>query len=254
MKLLASDFDKTLLRNGAVTQEDLTAIRNFRQKGHLFGIITGRSISMITTDLEVLKVPYDFLVCNNGGILCDGNLNIINRHDIPFEFVAEMIQRFTGKPIMLGVSDGDAFCSLQTQQVEKTADFVSPMKTRRISREEILGAKKINSMIIREVKETQTMALKEQLEAEYEGLVSFHFNNGTLDINEKSVSKKHAIYELGEHFNTNELYVIGDGYNDLEMIQEFNGFAVDNAVEVVKEEARAVVASVATCIDIIEKE
>jgi len=254
MKLLASDFDKTLLRNREVTQEDLEAIHNFRQKGHLFGIITGRSISMITTDLEVLKVPYDFLVCNNGGILCDGDLNIINRHDIPFEFVEEILQRFTGKPVLLGASDGDAFCSLQSQQVEKAADFASPMKTKRISREEILGARKINSMLIREVKETQTMELKEWLEVKYKDIVSFHYNNGTLDINEKSVSKKQAIYELGEYYNTDELYVIGDGYNDLEMIQEFHGFAVDNAVEVVKEEARAVVASVAACIEIIEKE
>ena len=254
MKLLASDFDKTLLRNREVTQEDLEAIHNFRQKGHLFGIITGRSISMIATDLEVLKVPYDFLVCNNGGILCDGDLNIINRHDIPFEFVEEILQRFTGKPVLLGASDGDAFCSLQAQQVEKAADFASPMKTKRISREEILGARKINSMLIREVKETQTMELKEWLEVKYKDIVSFHYNNGTLDINEKSVSKKQAIYELGEYYNTDELYVIGDGYNDLEMIQEFHGFAVDNAVEVVKEEARAVVASVAACIEIIEKE
>ena len=98
------------------------------------------------------------------------------------------------------------------------------------------------------------MELKEWLEVKYKDIVSFHYNNGTLDINEKSVSKKQAIYELGEYYNTDELYVIGDGYNDLEMIQEFHGFAVDNAVEVVKEEARAVVASVAACIEIIEKE
>jgi HAD-superfamily hydrolase, subfamily IIB len=255
IKLLASDFDGTLLQNAKISTEDLESINSFRSKGNLFGIITGRSISMIKTDLEEYNVPFDFLVCNNGGILCDEKLNIIKRHDLSVEVVNKFMERFGNQTkIVFGMSDGDAFANIVRAKVQTSKTFIPPKNVKNVPYEEILATKKVNSMLIREKTEAMTMQLQDDLLREFEGEISLHFNNGTLDINSFDASKKKALYELGEYFQTTAIYVVGDGYNDLEMIEEFQGFALDNAVAVVKEKARATVASVAACIALIEME
>ena len=255
INLLASDYDGTLLRSAKISNEDLVSIHRFRDKGNLFGIITGRSISMIKTDLEEYQIPFDFLVCNNGGVLSDGKLNVIKRHDIPIEIVAEFVKRFSKKTeFVFGISDGDAFGNIVRGQVETSKTFTLPKNIKNLPYEEILSSKIVNSMIIREKTEAMTIALQESLQKELGKDISLHFNNGTLDINAFDASKKNAVYELGEYFDTKQLYVVGDGYNDLEMIEEFNGFALSDAVEAVKEKARRIVSSVAECIEIIERE
>ena len=67
MKIFATDFDNTLLINNSITQKDIQSIKNFRNMGNLFGIITGRSLGSIIVELEYFDVPYDFIVGINGG-------------------------------------------------------------------------------------------------------------------------------------------------------------------------------------------
>ena len=254
-KLLASDYDGTLLLQGEIFSRDLEAISNFRNNGNLFGIITGRSISMIVDDLENHQIPLDFLVCNNGGIICDYQLNIVRRHDIPIELAIELIQSIRAKwKVMLGISDGDAFGSVTSIIIPASKTFIPPKNMKKIPYEEILANKKVNSIIIRGKTHVETLGIKDHLEQVYGNQISLHFNNGTLDINSNIVSKKNAVYELGEYFQTSKLHVIGDGYNDLEMIREFKGFALENAVDIVKTHAGSVVPSVSVGINMIEME
>ena len=255
IKLLASDYDGTLLQNARISKEDLVAINHFRNQGNLFGIITGRSISMIKSDLEEYNIPFDFLVCNNGGILCDDKLNIIRRHDIDMEIVDQFMERFGRQnETMFGIGDGDAFARVAEAKVVMPANFVPPKNVKNVPYEQILASRTINAMLLRAYDVEMTTALKKKVEIEYEGKVSFHLNNGTLDVNATSASKKKAIYELGEHFETKRLYVVGDGFNDLEMIEEFNGYALENAVDIVKKKAKCIVPSVAACIEMLEME
>ena len=46
-----------------------------------------------------------------------------------------------------------------------------------------------------------------------------------------------------------DVYAIGDSYNDLPMIEEFHGFSVMSAPEKIKESSKQVYLSVADCID-----
>lgn len=88
---------------------------------------------------------------------------------------------------------------------------------------------------------------------------SFHVerNNHYIDILPCGVSKKNAIKELMNlfHFNKNDVYVIGDSYNDLSMFEiNNNNFIIDNGIEELNNKATYVVDSIADCIKIINDE
>ena len=69
MKLFASDYDGTLFKNQEITAYDLEMIHAFRGAGNKFGIATGRTIDSITFELEKYKIPFDFIVGINGGVV-----------------------------------------------------------------------------------------------------------------------------------------------------------------------------------------
>ena len=89
MLVLASDFDGTWKQNGIVSDEDIQAILQFQAAGNQFGIITGRSVGMIRGELEEFKVPFDFLICNNGAVIADQNYCMVQRIDPDFEDAKE---------------------------------------------------------------------------------------------------------------------------------------------------------------------
>ena len=114
MIVLASDYDGTLKIKGQIAESDLEAIRAFQAAGNKFGISTGRTIGMIKYELIKYNVPFDFMICGNGGILVDSEYNVIERFDINFNDALEMIEEATKDPeISLSISDGDCYGKLQ---------------------------------------------------------------------------------------------------------------------------------------------
>ncbi len=57
-----------------------------------------------------------------------------------------------------------------------------------------------------------------------------------------------------EHIAHDEIYTVGDGYNDLKMIEAFNGFAIRNAKDAVKYESLGIYETVSDLIKEIETE
>ena len=47
------------------------AIADWRRSGNAFGIVTGRGRNTLLRDVKRFSIPYDFLICNNGAMICD---------------------------------------------------------------------------------------------------------------------------------------------------------------------------------------
>ena len=75
MKVLASDYDGTLRTEEIVDVNDVHAIQKFREKGNLFGLVTGRSMESIQKEIANNKIEFDFIVGNNGGVIYDKDFN-----------------------------------------------------------------------------------------------------------------------------------------------------------------------------------
>ena len=82
-KVAASDFDGTLFINQNITAETLTAIKNWRAAGNKFGIVTGRSYVMLIAHLKDFGLEVDFVICDNGAIIYDGDGKIIFETELP---------------------------------------------------------------------------------------------------------------------------------------------------------------------------
>ena len=58
MLLLACDFDGTLYRQGTIAESDRAAVSRFRERGNLFGIVTGRGATTLFRELGKHPVPF----------------------------------------------------------------------------------------------------------------------------------------------------------------------------------------------------
>ena len=65
-KLIASDFDGTIGTGGQL-KKDIEAIEEFRRRGNLFGLVSGRNIAGLRKMRERTGVPVDFLLSDSGG-------------------------------------------------------------------------------------------------------------------------------------------------------------------------------------------
>ena len=67
-RLIATDYDGTLNRNGVIDDETRTAIDRWRADGRYFGVVTGRGVDFYDTAKEV-RLPFDYLIVCNGCLL-----------------------------------------------------------------------------------------------------------------------------------------------------------------------------------------
>lgn len=92
MKVAASDYDGTLFREDRIAKSDAEAIRKWREAGHKFGVVSGRDHGMLVPQLQHYGVGYDYLACNNGGIICTADGKVLWEAKIAPEMLAELTQ------------------------------------------------------------------------------------------------------------------------------------------------------------------
>lgn len=72
-----------------------------------------------------------------------------------------------------------------------------------------------------------------------------------MDIVAKNVNKSRAIKYLEDNLiNIDKIITIGDSYNDIQMILDYDGFIVSSAKENLKNKVRNVCSSVSECLNI----
>lgn len=254
MIILASDYDGTLKINGKIAEADDQAIRSFQAQGNLFGIVTGRTVGMIKHELMKYHVPFDFLICANGATIVNQDYHILEQTDLCFDDALDLIEDCKQRNVSIIVSDGNQYGPLFDHRKNISNHKQAPEPNEdRISGDEILKRKRIGLMVICSDSLEESLSLKNELEQKYKGKMNFHYNNGVIDVTAWNVDKSQGIKKLEEKWKVS-FNVIGDGYNDICMLDEFNSFAVNHASDEVKKHAKYCVASIEECIEkLLEK-
>lgn len=80
---------------------------------------------------------------------------------------------------------------------------------------------------------------------------SYYVTENSLEIISNKTNKSNAINLLIERLNIlqENVYTIGDGYSDIEMIKDFNGYSMVNSVDELKQVAIKEYESVSNLID-----
>ena len=94
--------------------------------------------------------------------------------------------------------------------------------------------------------------MQAEIQEKFGDAVESYLNRGTLDIVARGVSKQTGVEAAAAWLKANEVYVIGDDYNDLPMIEGLNGLAMSSGVEAVKAAASRLFDTVDACLDYLE--
>lgn len=244
MKIIATDFDGTLNHNG-IDNKKLNSISAWRGAGNLFGIVTGRGTDSIYEVIKDTGVNYDFIICNNGAVICDNELKILSESRCDGKVAKPFIKSLLNWGCPFANIDKDISVMVVNDGFKcKDGDF--NFKTMPV----IDYFNQINTMLSTEEEATEIV---KKIEENYGDVLNPLQNGECIDIVPKGVNKATGIYSLLEIVGAtyNNVITVGDNYNDKDMIMEFRSYAMDNAVDYIKKIADDITLGIT---ELIEKE
>lgn len=248
--IIFSDFDETLhpRDDEATFTKNLEKIREFRERGNKFCIATGRSQASLGRVWPEYKDYLDYAIVDNGAICLDGQGAEIFQETMPLEVVEDIAQEVMAKY-------GD---EVQMVFYREAKEWQEPG----------LGTTKVRCWT-RDAATAQ--AICGEIDAKYgESLRSFVARTAVMtslpwvedpeqyasfvDTMTLDAGKHNAVRRLAEKYPEERIVTVGDDLNDLEMIREFDGYAVQNSMPEVLEIVKPdhVVGSVAELIERME--
>lgn len=249
MKLFASDYDGTLRTKDMVSQADKDAICAWRKAGNAFGVVTGRSMESIQSDLQLNEIEVDFVVGNNGGAIYDANFKELKTYFIEFHKAKEIIRYLKSENcISYVLNDGYARAKVLLDAKREDKKYATFSST--ISEKEILERRSVAQIVASLENDEDTMRIASYIEAHFASSAVGYRNINCVDIIPYGISKATGVSYMVKQLQVSheDVYTIGDSYNDIPMLETYHGFAMAQAVKQVKSYAQSDVISVAQAI------
>jgi len=246
-KLITLDIDGTLINSeGIITDETAKAIWRCRDAGVVVTISTGRPIQGVRNFIEELGLDAP-IITYNGAMIVDAVTG-----DILFE--QGMMRQDAENVLRLGLERDTTVIAWSDNKlyVNKINGHVDSYK--KLSGEEPVVFTDITDIVGRGVTKIIWIDDVDRIEAWKKGIKDMVNNSVTyctsqpyfLEFFSSSVSKAAALEFIGRRLGIRreEMIAIGDGYNDLSMIEDAGlGVAMGNAPAGVREKADYVTAS-----------
>lgn len=223
--LLCCDFDGTLYRNGAISDEDLAALKRWRAAGNLAVIASGRNLSRFRELCPDWRALFDYVILDNGGATFNKH-ELLELYNYLDESQVDEVLRVAGEHTTTTYYYTD-FCDskrLPAEVVIKIRLWYHDLET--------LWAQKEN------LEKKLTMKVLPWPRGAYSQVpeVDVSSQAGFIDIVPNNSGKEEAIRTLANKLDviTDEVVAIGDDYNDVGMLERFNGVVMDSGCEEVK--------------------
>ena len=243
MKIIATDFDGTLNYNG-IGDKKREAIAAWRKNGNLFGIVTGRGFRSIFDVIKDTGIGYDFLVCNNGAVICDSKLNILTDTKCTEPLTKSLFSDLFSWDCPLVNVDKDV--SFRVYPTAENGQYTT---------ETMPNADGFNQISTYLATEEEAAGVVEKIKAKYGDALNPLQNGWCIDIVPKGVNKATGIYNLlklvGGKYE--DVIAVGDNLNDRDMIAEFRSYAMANGVLEIKKLADGIVYDFTTVIEVESK-
>ncbi len=225
MKILISDLDNDIVLNG---KEQIESIKRFTREGNIFICATDKAINYIADHLSLMDINIEYFICNDGAAIFDKYYNIIYRKDMRSDVV---------RPIINMLKDDD---NILETFIDTTHGFVSDTE------------KCANGIVARPFDKEKAEVLLNKIVLKYPS-VHGHVNDNWLNIIDIEVNKKIAIEYLIDnyHLNKDDIYVLGQGVNDLEMVENFKSYVLNDSKEDLKKFAIKEVENISELVDIL---
>lgn len=254
--ILASDLDGTLLQNSndnIINERDIKSIKQFRAAGNKFGLVTGRPPKLTANIFKKNpELEYDFNVFCTGAFINMPNENILYEKIIPFKTVQKIVRRaneLKADHLMLC----DKSSSYAARLGKSWADEIDTFWGREFldfSPDSIYLRKQVLTILIGFDDILLCEKRYKELKTEFDGHASFFLNMGGIDVCAEGITKSTGLSIIERHFHE-KIYTIGNGQNDIDMLYNYHGFAIENGCAQAKYAANHVVSNVADAINML---
>ena len=239
--LVALDIDGTVLHeDGSLSDAVVEQVRRVRDAGHEITLATGRSVAMTLPVAEKLEITPEYIVCSNGAITLKRDENA------PRGYRREHVEHFDPTPVLQSIKeklpDANYAVENETGLYRFTGWFPEgalDVETEEVEFDQLLTTVATRVVVIAPSHHAdEFMAAVDQL-----GLHQVSYAVGWtnwLDIAPDGVNKSTALERVRQTlgFSRSRVMAIGDGRNDIEMMQwaaaEGRAVAMGQAPEEVK--------------------
>ncbi|MEG0153310.1 MAG: HAD family hydrolase [Cellulosilyticaceae bacterium] len=257
-RILASDIDGTLLIKGNIKTTTLESISELKEAGHGLVLCTGRDFSNTKQVFEKYNLKTDGLVLCNGAFVLDEGFNAYFEQNIPRHVVEKLYRLFNEQEgFYVAYIDGyNTYMDRWPDGIDEMALRVQ--KVTPCEMKEKFGNIKLISLVVMSNAIEEIEALKNQLNETYGETIVAYRNQVFIDVVPKGCSKASGIEKVAQRLQAEkeQIYVIGDSWNDLSMFEHYPlSFTFNGAEESLKSYVKYTVDSIEECITrILEKE
>lgn len=215
-KIIASDYDRTFYVNDEDIQKNKDAVDEFINLGNKFIIATGRSYYDLMKKVNQYNIVYDYAIINHGA-------TILNKEN---------------EPIYNLPMDNSIISQLKNDlELEKSIDwFCCSELESRVDFEH----KDLTKINVKYETKKKSIEMNEKINQKYSDFVtSYNITSSSIEIVSNKTNKSKAIKMIANNVEVenSNIYTIGDGYSDIQMIKDFNGYCMQESVEELKDTA-----------------
>ena len=242
-KILVSDYDKTFYLNDEDIEKNKIAVEKFRKQGNVFVIATGRSYYDIQKKINEYKINYDYLIINHGASILSEKDEIIYNFSIENEIISKI-----RNDLEVNIQNMKVDLENDTSKTQTNKYFCCKGKASRLD----FNNKDLTKINIKLDSEEMANKINNIMNDKYsENINCYKVSNDIVEIISKEINKSKAIKLLADYYDLDNkfIYTIGDGYSDIEMIKNFNGYAMKDSVEELKKVAKKEYESVSELIN-----
>lgn len=249
MKIAISDFDGTMYfhRQDAIPQINLEGVNKWRANGNIFVFCTGRDMRSLIYEISNHKLVYDYIICNNGGTIFDDKLNVLNAYPLDEQAWIDLVKSPIAKHswhIMYSCVD-----KMRTTIQHYRSPLLNYFEMPKYKHQQIIKRMSINQAVqelhpvqisLAYDNEEQATFYIKQIEEGFNQVFSANQNLNYVDVCKRGVTKAQGIRDLLalKHWQDKEVLTIGDGQNDVPMLEEFEGFSLTKATPQAQQAAK----------------
>jgi len=240
-KLIAADIDGTLVNSKReITPKTKEKIHEAIERGVIFTICSGRPVQGVQLITKQLEADIPVITYNGAMVITGESRKIIYSCTMRREDAIQVEKLGRERNTTIAVwADNQLYVNRMDERAAKYSELsgTPPIKYENI--EELIG-KGINKILWYDEVE-RINEFQKELQGKLSSTVNFHTSQPFfLEFVDVNASKAIALEKLGEYYGIKreEMIAIGDGFNDLSMIEYAGlGVAMENAPSEIKEAA-----------------
>ena len=232
-KIVVSDYDGTFYLDENGVLNNVEKVNEFRKEKNLFVMATGNNWKQFQTVISKYNIKYDYLISDQGACIFDNKNNLLRVNYLDYDISKKITSRI--------------------KENNKEYKLFNPYEETKTIEEKNITKIAVNFTNLQEALDFNNKINKEFGKDIHAYTMIFEKIN-IVEIISSKADKNEAIKCIinEEGIQRHNVYTIGNGYNDISMIQNFNGYCMKDSVDELLEKCPNRVTSVADLIDKIK--